>query len=97
MARLVATEDRLPDPTFARHSNRANAGSHSYRFGRISGRRTRSHAGRAVHGAKGFFSAMLKIIAAAKERRVERELRARGVRYDSLRLDEGDRFTRSAE
>jgi hypothetical protein len=97
MARLVLTEDRLPDPTFDRHSNRANAGSHGYRFGRISGKRARRHAGRAVHGAKGFFSAMLEIIAAAKERRLERELRVRGVRYASVRLDDGDRFTRTAE
>jgi hypothetical protein len=96
MTRLALTENRLPDPTLGAHSNRANASPHSYRFGRISGKQARSYAGRAVRSARGFFGAMLEIFVAAKMRRIERELRVRGVHRGSVRLD-GDRFSVDAD
>ena len=96
MTRLATTGNRLPDPTLDLHSNRANASPHSYRFGRIPGKGARSYAGRAVRSAGGFFGAMLEILAAAKMRRIERELRVRGVHRGSVRLD-SDHFTASAD
>lgn len=96
MTYLVSTEDRPSDLTSDRHSNQANSASRGYRFGRISGKLVRTSPGRAAHRARGFFSAMLEAIAAAKVRRIERELRIHRLRYDQLRLD-GDRFTRDAD
>jgi hypothetical protein len=88
MTHLVFTEDRIHEPAVARQLNRNLP--NGYRFG-SSGKRMRRFAGRAARGARGFFSTMLEIITAAKIRRIERELRMRGVRYDSVKLD-GDRF-----
>ena len=51
----------------------------------------RAITGRSARGARRFFSAMFRIIAEAKLRRLARELSIRGVRYPSVRL-EGDRF-----
>jgi hypothetical protein len=89
MTRLALTENRLPDASFDRHTN---PGSTGYRFGRISGTRPRRHAGRVVRGARGFFSVMLELLAAAKMRRIERELSLRGLHRGSIRWD-GDRFS----
>jgi hypothetical protein len=96
MTRLVLTENRLPEVSFDRHSDPAKGNPNGYRFGRISGWRARGYTGRAARGARGFFGAMLEMIAASKMRRIERELRVRGVRYDSVRFD-GDRFTSDAD
>src|SRR5260221_584692 len=63
----------------------------NYRFGRTAAKPVRAIARRSARGANRFFSAMLRIIAEAKLRRLARELSVRGVRYPSVRL-EGDRF-----
>ena len=96
MTRLVFNEDRLPDLTFGRHSNHVDSGPVGYRFGRISGTRVRISAGRVARGARSLFNAMLELIAAAKDRRIERELKIGGRRYDHVRLDD-NRFTGDAD
>jgi hypothetical protein len=96
MTRLALTENRLPDLPFDGHSDSTTQSPNGYRFGRISGMRARSYAGRAVSGLRALVGAMLKILAAAKIRRIERELRIRGIRYDSVRFD-GNRFTADAD
>ena len=75
MTRLALTENRLPDVSFDRHSDPAKGNPNGYRFGRRSDKWVRAYTGRAVHGARGFFSAMLEMITASKMRRIERELR----------------------
>jgi hypothetical protein len=92
MTRLALTENRLPDVSFDRHPDPAKGNPNGYRFGRRSDKRVRAYTGRAVHGARGFFSAMLEMITASKMRRIERELRFRGIRHDSFRFD-ADHFT----
>lgn len=62
-----------------------------YRFGRMAAKPVRAMTGRSARGARRFFSAILRIIAEAKLRRLARELSIRNVRYPSVRL-EGDRF-----
>lgn len=88
MTRLALADDRQSDLARNRQSDRATTNSprNDYRFGR-----TPAKSGRAARGARRFFSAMLRIIAEAKLRRLARELSLRGVRYESVRLD-GDRF-----
>ena len=60
-------------------------------FGRTTPKPVRATTGRSARGARRFFSAMLRIIAEAKLRRLARELSIHGVRYPSVRL-EGNRF-----
>jgi hypothetical protein len=96
MTRLALTENRLPDVSFDRHSDPAKGNPNGYRFGRRSDKRVRAYSGRAVHGARGFFSAMLEMIAASKMRRIERELRFHEIRRDSFRFD-GYHFTTDAD
>ena len=60
-------------------------------FGRTAPKPVRTTTGRSARRARRFFSAMLRIIAEAKLRRLARELGIHGVRYPSVRL-EGDRF-----
>jgi hypothetical protein len=64
----------------------------NYRFGRSSEKPARAYVHRAMRGAKAFFGAVLRIIAAAKLRRIEREFRIRGPHRDWLRIDD-DHFT----
>ena len=92
MTRLALADDRLPDLAANCQSDRAttNPPQSHCRFGRNSVKRVRV-GGRATRGARRFFSAMLRIIAEAKLRRLARELSLRGVRYELVRL-EGDRF-----
>jgi hypothetical protein len=92
MTRLVLAEDRLPDPTFDRHSKRGNSRSAGYRFGRVAVKRVDAYAARSFRAVKASFKAVLKMIAAAKIRRLARELRLHQHRYDRVRFD-GDRFT----
>lgn len=92
MIRLGLTKDRLFDLTHDRAPNRSNAGSSSYRFGRISAKSVRFHARRAGGGARALFDAALRLITAAKLRRIEREFRIHGPRHDWLRIDD-DNFT----
>jgi hypothetical protein len=86
-------DDRLPKLARSRRSDDTwpVALPVGYCFGRITARPTRATVGRSARGARRFFSAMLRIIAEAKLRRLARELSLRGVRYPSVRL-EGDRF-----
>jgi hypothetical protein len=92
MIRLTLTKDQLFDLTLHHASARSNAGSNRYRFGRISGKSARFYAHRAAMGAKALAGGMLRIIAAAKLRRIEREFRIRGPNHDWLRIDD-DHFT----
>jgi hypothetical protein len=92
MIRLTLTKDRLFDLTLDRASDRSNARPGSYRFGRASKQPVRFSVRRAVGGTKALFDAMLRIIAAARLRRIERELRIGGPRHDWLRIDD-DHFT----
>jgi hypothetical protein len=89
---LIFSRNRLSDPTFDRSSNRSKFRPGTYRFGRISANPARACADRAMHGARAWFDAALKIIAVARLRRVERELRIRGLHHDWLRIDD-DHFT----
>jgi len=93
MAYLGFTEDRIYEAAVNRQLNRngSDVSPNGYRFGRIGINRARGDAGRTARGVKGFFSMMLELIAAAKTRRIEREMRIRGLRYGSVKLD-GDRF-----
>jgi hypothetical protein len=80
MIRLSLTKDRL----FDRPGN--------YRFASASKQPGRAHVRRALDGAKALFGAVLGLIAAARHRRIERELRIGGPRHDWLRIDD-DHFT----
>ena len=100
MIRIGLTKDRLFDLTLDRAQDRAHGPSQirwnarwgGYRFGRISGNSVRFQARRVADGAKALFEAALRIIAAAKLRRIEREFRIHGPRHDWLRIDD-DHFT----
>jgi hypothetical protein len=92
MIRLGLTRDRLFDLTLDRAPTRSHTGSKGYRFGRISGKSARFYAHRAGDGARALFGAVLRIITAAKLRRIEREFRIHGPRHDWLRIDD-DHFT----
>jgi hypothetical protein len=82
-------KDRLFDLTLDRPSDRTNVRPGNYRFARAS---VRGYSRRAFDGAKALLGAMLKLIAAAKLRRIERELRISGPHHDWLRIDD-DHFT----
>jgi hypothetical protein len=93
MTHPALADDRLPEPARNRQPDHAwpNSLPGNYRFGRTAAKPVRAIAGRSARVAKRFFSAMLRIIAEAKLRRLARELSIRGVSYPSVRL-EGDRF-----
>ena len=93
MTNPALASGRLPELARNRQSDRVwpNSLPGGYRFGRTAVKPVRAVTGRSARGARRFFSAVLRIIAEAKLRRLARELSIRGVRYPSLRL-EGDRF-----
>jgi hypothetical protein len=97
MIRLTLTKDRLFDMTLDRSSerpwDRSNVVSRDYRFGRTARKSVGSYVRRAAGGAEALLDATLKIITAAKLRRIERELRIHGPRHDWLRIDD-DHFTK---
>ena len=82
MIRLSFTRDRLFDLTLDHASGDRSAAKPP---ARSDGRRLASR-------AKALFDATLQIIAAAKLRRIERELRIRGPQHDWLQMDD-DHFT----
>jgi hypothetical protein len=93
MIRLTFTKDRLFDLTLDRTSEgRSKARTGGYRFGAAAKPPVRHRARRFASRAKAVFGAMVQIIAAAKHRRIERELRIRGPHRDWLRIDD-DHFT----
>ena len=92
MIRLTLIKDRLSDLTLDRSSDRTNVRPTHYRFGRTSRVPVRGYFRRGLDGAKALFGAMLKLIAAANLRRIERELRIHGPHHDWLRIDD-DHFT----
>jgi hypothetical protein len=96
MIRLGLTKDRLFDLTLDRAHGpsqiRWNARWRGYRFGRISGNSVRFQARRVADGARALLGAALRIITAAKLRRIEREFRIHGPHHDWLRIDD-DHFT----
>jgi hypothetical protein len=89
MIRLTLTRDRQFGLTLDRPSGRTNVRPGNYRFARAS---VRGYFRRGFDGARALFGAMLKLIAAAKLRRIERELRISGPHHDWLRIDD-DHFT----
>ena len=91
MIRLTL-KDRLFGLTLDRPSDRTNVRPSNYRFARTSKASVRGYSRRAFDGARALFGAMLKLIAAAKLRRIEREMRIRGPHHDWLRIDD-DHFT----
>jgi hypothetical protein len=93
MIRLTFTRDRLFDLTLDRSSeDRSKSRNDGYRFGATAKPPVRHHARRFASRARALFRAMVQIIAAAKHRRIERELRIRGPHHDWLRIDD-DHFT----
>jgi hypothetical protein len=92
MIRLILTKDRLFDMTLERRSDRSQVHRGNYRFASSSEQPARSYLRRAFDGAKALFGAVLKLIAAARLHRIERELRIGGPRHDWLRIDD-DHFT----
>jgi hypothetical protein len=86
---LDLTSDRLFDLTHRRGAKPPPAG---YRFGRISAKSVHLQARRASGLARKWLDAVLRIITAAKLRRIEREFRIHGPRHDWLRIDD-DNFT----
>ena len=92
MIRPTLTKDRLFDLTLDRPADRTNVRPINYRFGRISNAAVRDYFRRTFDGAKALSRAVLKLIAAARLRRVERELRISVPRHDWLRIDD-DHFT----
>jgi hypothetical protein len=84
-------DDRLPKLARSHRSDDAwpNPLPAGYRFGRIAARPVRAMIGRSVRGARRFFSAIFRIVAEAKLRRLARELSLRSVRYPSIRLEDG--------
>lgn len=78
MIRLTLTKDRQFDLTLDHAGHRSKAGSNGYRFGRASGKSVRFYAHRATMGVKALLDGMLRIITAAKLRRIEREFRIHG-------------------
>jgi hypothetical protein len=93
MTHPVFADNRHFGMAHDRQSDRAwpNSLPGNYRFGRTAAKPVRAMTGRSARGARRFFTAILRIIAEAKLRRLARELSIRGVRYPSIRL-EGDRF-----
>jgi hypothetical protein len=92
MIRLSLTKDRLFDLTPERRSDRPDVRPGHYRFASASKQPGRAHVRRALDGAKALFGAVLKLIAAARHHRIEREMRIGGPRHDWLRIDD-DHFT----
>lgn len=87
---LTLTKDRLYDLTLDRAADRPDA--RAYRFGSAAQKPFHCFARRTVRGAKALLDAALKIITAAKLRRIEREFRIHGPHHDWLRIDD-DHFT----
>jgi hypothetical protein len=85
MIRLGLTKDRLFDLTLERRPG-------NYRFARAPKQPGGAHVRRALDGARMWFGAVRKLIAAAGHHRIERELRIGGPRHDWLRIDD-DHFT----
>jgi hypothetical protein len=94
MIRLTFTKDRLFDLTLDRapeHRSKARAAG-GYRFGSAAKPSIRHYVRRLASRARALFGVMMQLIAAAKLRRIERELRIRGPHHDWLRIDD-DHFT----
>jgi hypothetical protein len=92
MTHLALADDRPPDLARERRNPvQPNSLPNDYRFGRTPAKPARAKTGRTIRGARRLFSAMLRMIAEAKLRRIARELQLRNVRYESIGFD-GDRF-----
>ncbi len=92
MIRSTLTKDRLFDLTLDRASEYQDARPDGYRFGRISRGLARGAVRRVLGGAKALFGTMMRIVTAAKLRRIEREFRIRRLHQDWQRIDD-DHFT----
>jgi hypothetical protein len=88
---LGLTKDRLFDLT---HHRRSDVRPVGYRFGRISANSFRFGARRFADRARALSDAALRLITAAKLRRLEREFRIHGPQHDWLRIDD-DNFTQA--
>ena len=93
MTYLSFTESRIDELAVERQldPNGPDYAPNTYRFGRTRAQRAGNFAAQAARGLGRFFRTMIALIAAAKIRRIAREMRMRGIRYDSAKFD-GDRF-----
>ena len=93
MTYLSFTESRIHEPAVERQldHNGPNYAPNTYRFARTRAPRAGNFAAQAARGLGRFFRTMIALIAAAKIRRLAREMRMRGIRHDSARFD-GDRL-----
>jgi hypothetical protein len=91
---LGLSRDRLLDLARGRtqdqSKDRSNAGG--YRFGRISANSIRLQARRADGAVRELLGGILRLVTAAKLRRLEREFRIHGPQHDWMRIDD-DHFT----
>jgi hypothetical protein len=84
MSRLIMGDENFRD-LLHNDAGRSDIATRSalsadYRFGRMSGKRGRVRARRALTRVTGYFKTMIEGIANAKLRRMERELELRGIR-----------------
>jgi hypothetical protein len=68
-----------------------------YRFAKSHGKRVRVQLRSALRRVNGFFAKLIEAIADSKIRRMQRELRLRGVRYDRLNDDPATHNSEPAE
>ena len=83
MAHFLIGDEKYRDPIYEdeyRSFMTQRVAPGGYRFGRTQGQRV--HARSALRRVSGYFGAMIKAIANAKLRRMERELELRGIRFD---------------
>ena len=88
MSRFTLAKSQL----FELALDRSSARFHGYRFGRISAKSVVVPFRRIAGSVRELSRATLRIVAAAKLRRIEREFRIRGPNHDWLRIDD-DHFT----
>ena len=91
MAHLITSDDEYRDLTYD-DAYRAylitrTASPNDYRFGRTDGKRVYARTRRALRRVNGYFRNMIETLANTKLRRMERELKLRGIKHDRLSND----------
>jgi hypothetical protein len=74
--------DLLHDDDYRSYLGDGSDQRDGYRFGRMRGKRVRVHVRSALRRVNGYLKNMIKAIANAKLRRMERELELRGIHFD---------------